>query len=51
MPEVGRPLRGDPRPRGRADALRDQAPPMQRMSPEIIRIHPERVISFGLEET
>jgi pyridoxamine 5'-phosphate oxidase family protein len=36
--------------RGRAEALRDQTPPMQGMSPEIIRIHPERVISFGLDE-
>ncbi len=36
--------------RGRAEALRDQPPPMQGMSPEIIRIYPERVISFGLDE-
>jgi pyridoxamine 5'-phosphate oxidase family protein len=35
--------------RGRAEALRDQPPLMQGMSPEIIRIHPERVISFGLD--
>lgn len=36
--------------RGRAEALRDQQPPMQGMSPEIIRIHPDRVIAFGLDE-
>ena len=30
-------------------ALRDQAPAMEGMSGEIIRIHPLRVISFGLE--
>ncbi len=36
--------------RGRAEALIDQPPPMRGMSPEIIRIHPERVISFGLGE-
>jgi pyridoxamine 5'-phosphate oxidase family protein len=36
--------------RGRAEALSDQPPPIQGMSPEIIRIYPERVISFGLGE-
>jgi pyridoxamine 5'-phosphate oxidase family protein len=36
--------------RGRAEALRDQPPPIQGMSPEIIRIYPERVISFGLDQ-
>src|SRR5215469_10812098 len=35
--------------RGRAEALRDQVPYMAGMSAEIIRIYPERVISFGLE--
>jgi pyridoxamine 5'-phosphate oxidase family protein len=35
--------------RGRAEALPDQPPLMQGMSTEIIRIHPERVISFGLD--
>lgn len=35
--------------RGHAEALRDQVPYMAGMSPEIIRIHPDRVISFGLE--
>jgi pyridoxamine 5'-phosphate oxidase family protein len=35
--------------RGRAEALSDQEPPMQGMTGEIIRIHPERVISFGLD--
>jgi len=36
--------------RGHAEALRDQAPYMQGMSPEIIRIYPDRVISYGLGE-
>jgi pyridoxamine 5'-phosphate oxidase family protein len=35
--------------RGRAEALHDQVPYLSGMSAEIIRIHPERVISFGLE--
>jgi pyridoxamine 5'-phosphate oxidase family protein len=35
--------------RGHAEALRDQVPYMAGMSAEIIRIHPERVISFGLD--
>ena len=34
--------------RGHAVALRDQATP-QGFSPEIIRIRPERIISFGLD--
>jgi len=34
--------------RGRAEALRDQVPYMAGMSAEIIRIYPDRVISFGL---
>jgi pyridoxamine 5'-phosphate oxidase family protein len=34
--------------RGHAEALRDQVPYMAGMSAEIIRIHPDRVISFGL---
>jgi pyridoxamine 5'-phosphate oxidase family protein len=36
--------------RGHAEALRDQVPYMTGMSAEIIRIYPERVISFGLEQ-
>lgn len=35
--------------RGRAEALRDQTSLMPGMSPEIIRIFPDRVISFGLD--
>lgn len=35
--------------RGTAEALTDQSPPMRRMSREIIRIKPTRVISWGLE--
>jgi pyridoxamine 5'-phosphate oxidase family protein len=35
--------------RGHAEALRDQVPYMPGMSPEIIRVYPERVISFGLD--
>lgn len=34
--------------RGRAEALVDQETGSDYMSPEIIRIHPERVISWGL---
>ena len=34
--------------RGRAEALIDVDPPMKGMSREIIRIHPQRVIAFGL---
>jgi pyridoxamine 5'-phosphate oxidase family protein len=36
--------------RGRAEALVDQEPPSDYLSPEIIRIHPVRVISWGLGE-
>ncbi|HYK69344.1 MAG TPA: PPOX class F420-dependent oxidoreductase [Streptosporangiaceae bacterium] len=36
--------------RGRAEALRDQQAPTSGMSGEVIRIYPERVISFGLDE-
>jgi pyridoxamine 5'-phosphate oxidase family protein len=36
--------------RGHAQALRDQVPYMQGMSAEIIRVYPERVISFGLDQ-
>lgn len=36
--------------RGRAEALSGAEPMMPGMSSELIRIHPERVISFGLEE-
>jgi pyridoxamine 5'-phosphate oxidase family protein len=35
--------------RGRAEALSDQPPQRTGMSAEIIRIHPDRVISFGLD--
>ncbi|SDE57601.1 pyridoxamine 5'-phosphate oxidase family protein [Rhodococcus tukisamuensis] len=35
--------------RGRAEALTGVAPWAPGMSPELIRIHPERVIAFGLE--
>jgi len=35
--------------RGHAEALTDQVPYLAGMSAEIIRIHPERVISFGLD--
>jgi len=35
--------------RGHAEALRDQGPYMAGMSAELIRIYPDRVISFGLE--
>jgi len=34
--------------RGTAEVLRDHEPPMRGMSREIIRIHPERVIVWGL---
>jgi pyridoxamine 5'-phosphate oxidase family protein len=36
--------------RGRAVAVRDQVPYAPGMSRELIRVYPERVISFGLEE-
>lgn len=35
--------------RGRAEALTDAEPPQQFMSGEIIRIHPERIFSWGIE--
>lgn len=35
--------------RGTADALLDQEPAMRGMSRELIRIHPQRVIAFGLD--
>jgi pyridoxamine 5'-phosphate oxidase family protein len=34
--------------RGEAEALRDQIPASAHLSPEIIRIHPKRVISWGI---
>jgi pyridoxamine 5'-phosphate oxidase family protein len=37
--------------RGRAEALTDQEPPMPGMSAELIRIHPRRIISWGLGES
>jgi pyridoxamine 5'-phosphate oxidase family protein len=36
--------------RGHAEALRDEIPYGPGISPEIIRIYPGRVISFGLEQ-
>jgi pyridoxamine 5'-phosphate oxidase family protein len=36
--------------RGSAEALTDQEPPMRGFSKEIIRIHPDRIISWGLGE-
>jgi pyridoxamine 5'-phosphate oxidase family protein len=35
--------------RGRAEALRDQTPYAQGMSPELIRVYPDRVISYGID--
>ncbi len=35
--------------RGTAEALSDQEPAMKGFSGELIRIHPERVITFGLD--
>lgn len=35
--------------RGTAEALVNQAPPMPGMSHEIIRIHPERILSWGVD--
>ena len=37
--------------RGNAQALRDVEPPTPYMSHEIVRIHPTRIISWGLDET
>jgi pyridoxamine 5'-phosphate oxidase family protein len=37
--------------RGRAEALTSQDPPMPGFSAEIIRIHPDRILSFGLDDT
>ena len=36
--------------RGRAEALSDQPPPKPGQTGDVIRIHPDRVISFGLDE-
>jgi pyridoxamine 5'-phosphate oxidase family protein len=36
--------------RGRAEALGSQSPPRAGFSAEIIRIHPERILSFGLDD-
>lgn len=35
--------------RGDAEALRDQVPPLPGLSPELIRIHPRRILSWGLD--
>jgi pyridoxamine 5'-phosphate oxidase family protein len=37
--------------RGHAEALTDQPAPMPGFSAEIIRIHPSRILSFGLDDT
>jgi pyridoxamine 5'-phosphate oxidase family protein len=37
--------------RGRAEALTDVEPAQPWLSRELIRIHPERIISWGLDET
>jgi pyridoxamine 5'-phosphate oxidase family protein len=37
--------------RGRAEALTDWQPPYPGYSHEAIRIHPERIISWGLKDT
>ncbi|HET9140802.1 PPOX class F420-dependent oxidoreductase [Actinophytocola sp.] len=37
--------------RGTAEALTGQEPPMRGMTGEIIRIHPRRIISWGLGES
>ena len=37
--------------RGSAEALDEQDPPMRGFSKEIIRIHPSRIISWGLGES
>jgi pyridoxamine 5'-phosphate oxidase family protein len=36
--------------RGRAQALSEQPPPKPGMTGDIIRIHPDRVIGYGLDE-
>jgi len=36
--------------RGHAEALTGQSPPAPGFSAEIIRIHPDRVLSFGLDD-
>jgi pyridoxamine 5'-phosphate oxidase family protein len=37
--------------RGTAEALSDVEPPMRGFSKEVIRIHPQRIISWGLGES
>jgi pyridoxamine 5'-phosphate oxidase family protein len=37
--------------RGRAEALSDMDPPRPGYSREIIRIHPQRILSWGLDES
>mgnify|MGYP001400439903 CR=1 FL=1 len=36
--------------RGHAEALSDQPPPRPGFSAEIIRIHPDRILAFGLDD-
>jgi len=36
--------------RGHAEALTDQPSPMPGFSAEIIRVHPDRILSFGLDD-
>jgi len=35
--------------RGRAEAIRDQEPPSPDAGREVIRIHPQRIVSWGLD--
>ena len=35
--------------RGRAEAVQDAEPPMPGFSRELIRIHPDRILSWGFE--
>ncbi|MFI5711394.1 PPOX class F420-dependent oxidoreductase [Kribbella sp. NPDC051620] len=37
--------------RGRAEAIVDAEPPMPGFSRELIRIHPERILSWGFEDS
>jgi pyridoxamine 5'-phosphate oxidase family protein len=35
--------------RGRAEALHDAEPPMPGMTPDVLRIHPDRIIAYGID--